>query len=476
MSTVRVAIIYSSISKYSIKIISLASMVAVSRLLTPSEIGVFAIASSLVMIMSEFRMLGAGGYLIREKEIDQNTVRKVLGLTWIISWGLGFTIISTAFYISHFYDESSLKYIFWILSLSFFLAPYISIPSSLLSRELNFKIQFRVKLSSALVGLTVTIILVLLDFSYYGLALGQLAIAVTSFIGFSIAKPELMVWVPAFRGMGSVASFGGQASLANFLKRLTVTVPDLVIGKLGPPSQVAIFSRGMGFVEFLSRSVMDGVSPVALPYLSKIRRQGGEVSEAYTRSCVLLGAIVWPVLGVASTASLPAIQLFFGDQWDASAPIASLLAIWGLLRAVHWFANPFLMASGFEKQMVVKEIFPFVVLFPGIYFLYPYGLESVGWAFVISGITDVLVSSIILKHWCGLRIRRFLMSWLSNFINTLCCVFVSMVAINVGTSFSASPLVLVFFVFLCAAPTWILILWLTKSPLYFEISVLFKRN
>jgi O-antigen/teichoic acid export membrane protein len=34
----------------------------IARLLTPEEIGTFAIASAIVMIMSEFRLLGAGAY------------------------------------------------------------------------------------------------------------------------------------------------------------------------------------------------------------------------------------------------------------------------------------------------------------------------------------------------------------------------------------------------------------------------------
>src|SRR5690554_7371629 len=69
----------------------------------------------------------------------------------------------------------------------------------------------------------------------------------------------------------------------------------------------------------------------------------------------MLGGLIWPVLAVASVVSLPAIYLFFGDQWLEAAPYASLIAWWAIFRMVHWFSSDLLMARGFEKVMVIKE-------------------------------------------------------------------------------------------------------------------------
>lgn len=67
MNKVRQALIYASISKYVTKILALISIVIVARILTPTELGVYAIAGALVLIAGELKTFGAGGYLIRQK-------------------------------------------------------------------------------------------------------------------------------------------------------------------------------------------------------------------------------------------------------------------------------------------------------------------------------------------------------------------------------------------------------------------------
>ncbi len=68
-----------------IQIVSLFSVAILARLLTPSEVGVFAVASSLTFLASELRALGVGQYLVREEEINQQKIRSATGLMICIS-------------------------------------------------------------------------------------------------------------------------------------------------------------------------------------------------------------------------------------------------------------------------------------------------------------------------------------------------------------------------------------------------------
>src|SRR5690554_620249 len=104
MASVRRAVIYSSLGRYLLMFIGLISSMIIARLLTPSEIGVFAVASSLVMIMAEFRVLGANAYLIREKELTNEKIRSSYGLTLLVSWFMGLAIIASAFPLAGFFE------------------------------------------------------------------------------------------------------------------------------------------------------------------------------------------------------------------------------------------------------------------------------------------------------------------------------------------------------------------------------------
>ena len=75
-----------------------------ARLLTPDELGVYAIAGAVVLIASELKLMGTTSYLIREKELTEAKVRSGVGLSIIFSWGLGFSLAASSNYLSLFFD------------------------------------------------------------------------------------------------------------------------------------------------------------------------------------------------------------------------------------------------------------------------------------------------------------------------------------------------------------------------------------
>ena len=270
MPTIKHAIFYSAINKYSMSLISLATTIMIARLLTPSEIGIYAIASAVVMLLSEIRLLGAGVYLIREKQLETNKIRSALGLTIIISWTLGTLLFIASPYISDFYQIKEIRFIFWILFIGFILAPFISIPAAILSRNYNFDKLFYIRLASSLTILASTFVFIQLDLSFYGLALANTISLIVQLIATFYFVPKEMVWKPRYKDLKPIVRVGVFSSLANILERTQKSLPDIVIGKASTTSNVAIFSRGLGFIDFLSEILISGVKPVALPFLSNV--------------------------------------------------------------------------------------------------------------------------------------------------------------------------------------------------------------
>ncbi len=420
--SVRRALVISSITKYSTTIIGLASMMIIARLLTPTQIGTFAIGSAIILTLTEFRVLGAGQYLIRQSAINSEDVRSALGLTIIVSWGIGICVISASIPFAKYYNIPDLAPIFWILSVGFIFGPHLSINTALLTRNMRFESVFRIRFYSSLLSIFATLFLIFLGYGYFSLAWGQAVLSLVAFILIIFLRAPEMVWIPKFSKMGPIASFGIFNSTGNLLKKSVVTVPDLIIGKLGTPAQVGLFSRGLGFIEFLSQNILMGIQPVILPYFSGKKRESSDISSAYVQSSVLLGGLLWPVLAVASVVSLPAIRLFFGDQWDHAAPFASVLAFWAMLRGVHWFSSDYLIAHSEERLMVLKELVSFLVYASGMFLAFPFGLWAVALSFVFSGIFEFFVVCWILSVKLKVSQKQLLTAWVPNLIVTLMCL------------------------------------------------------
>jgi len=469
VGSVRRAILFSSVTRYSTRFISLFSAVVIARLLTPEEIGTFAIASAVVMMMSEFRLLGAGAYLIRESELTEGKVRSALGLTMLISWGLGLLIWLIATGVSNYYDIEAIEAIFRILSASFFLAPFISIPTSLLMRAMKFRELFYAKLLSSLVNLSSTIVFIFMGFSYYSLAMGY-TLAVAIELGVIVRYwPRDMVLVPGFSNFRNIASFGVFSSLGNFFRRGVVSGPDIVIGKVGTTAQVGMFSRGLGFIEFVSQTLISGVQPVVLPYLSEAKRSGEDTVKAYLKASTMLGGILWPVLAVASVVSLPAILLFFGPQWVEASIYATWIAYWAMFRVVNWFSPDLLIANGFEKIMVVKEGLIFFVHIALIYFCYGSGLEMVAIGFVLAGFVDLILTCSLLSYCLNLRVTTLVRSWFSNGIIALVCWLVAWLIYDFIVTEQGSELLALGGVAVALPFVWLALVATARHPIWVEL-------
>ena len=463
MTEVRKAVLFSILNQYSLQIITLLSTALLARLLTPEEVGVFAVASSIAFLAIEIRAFGVSEFLVREKEIDQHKVASVLGVMIIMSWGLAFILIAASGWIADFYGVPDLKYILWIITLPFFLAPYSSVPFALLAREMKFATIMKIDVLGGIVRNVVSIGLVLLGHSYYGLAYGAFAGVFIEFLAIAYFRPAAMPWLPSFRNLSHIMRVGVQISVSKFLNTTSQNASDLVLGRLASMKDVGLYSRGLGLILFLHNSLVQAVGPVALPHLSQVRRDGGSVQEAYLRAIALMGAFAIPLFAVVSLSAYSMITALFGSQWTFSAGIAATLAFWEILRSIHCFASPALLATGHERLVVVYEVVSFAVRITLLITTVPHGLDVVALGFVVSGAVDLVLATILMRRALGLGAWRLFVTFIPNLLVALMC-WTTLKLMTLGIDFAAMNAWLALLIIGSAmVPVWLVGLKLTGN-------------
>jgi O-antigen/teichoic acid export membrane protein len=470
MSRIRSALFFTVLAQQSVQVINLVSVVVLARLLTPSEVGVYALASSVALLAIELRSLGVGQYLIREKTIDEEKIRSAIGVMIMISWGLGAMIVISAPFIKDFYGEPALTSLLWIISVGFVLAPFTSVPHALLAREMKFQQLFYVKFLSSFSLTASTIILVLLGYSYYGLALGIMIGSTVEFLTINYFAPKGTPWKPSFTGTRKLIRFGLFISLSQLFTRFSESISDLVIGRAGTMTEVGLFSRGLGLILFLNKIIVIAAGPVILPYLSEVRRAGNSVGEAYLRVIVLQSAFSLPVFAVVNVAAFPIIRVMFGDQWDIAIPIASILAIWGMFQAIHSFSNTALISTGTERTLFYASLTVFIarliLVITAAFAIKPFSLVAVAWALVASGFIELIIKTAAVKLGIGLSVFRFCIAFIPNLIITAAC-WTTLTLINRFMPFEqTSPWISVAVIAGSMSIVWLIMLWATKHPLW----------
>lgn len=472
--SIRKSILFSSFSQYLLKIIGFANVIVMARLLSPDELGIYAIAGSVVLIASELKLMGTASYLVREKEVSIQKVQSGIGLSILFSWGLGGILALSSISLARFFEIPELATLFQILSLNFIFAPFTSVTTSLLSRELKFEKILVVSVLTEVSRFAASIGFVLYGLSYIGLAWGILVGSLVEFCLIAKMRPALASWRPSFIGLKPIFAFGIYSSLTNLLARFDSNTPDLIIGKFGTSAQVAFFSRGVGFLTFLTQLITSGIWPVILPYLSEVNRDGRDIKDAYTRANLLLGGICWPVLTVAGVLSYPIIMLLFGEQWKESVPIVSILTIWGVFRIIHCLSPQLLIIMHKERLMLVKQVSLFSATVILVYLAFPFGLTIVAWAMAVVGVLDFIISSIVVYFTIKLSVFSFIGAMWKNIFLVFTCFITTYVSTLFIDIYLAPPIFSLLIIGSLTLITWFASLYLTKHPLLGEIVGLVK--
>ena len=139
MNDVRRSFWLSLADSYLAIVLQTLSTMIIARVLTPKEVGIFAIASVIAALANTFRDFGFSEYLIQARDIDDEKIRAALGLNIALSWTTAALLFTIAPWVAAFYAEPGVGDALVVLSLSLLIVPFGAVVQSWFRRELNYR-------------------------------------------------------------------------------------------------------------------------------------------------------------------------------------------------------------------------------------------------------------------------------------------------------------------------------------------------
>lgn len=299
----------------------------IARLLTPAEIGVYSVTMVLLMFVSTFRDMGAGQYLVQEKELTTERIRAV----WAVQLGLGLVlaclVLLASYPVSVFYKEPRMFDILLVVALNYAVNPFGSLTYAWLMREMRFESVALMRFSAGLVGALVSAWLAWKDYGPISLAIGSLASTVVNALMAIYFRPKSFPWRPGTAEIRRVLTFGSKLTASSIVSTISSSAPELLLGKLQNLEAVGFYSRAMGLVQMFYRLFVDAVSSVCLPWFAKQSRERGSFDEPFLKATAYVTALGWSFCLAIICLAHPVIRVLYGDQWDQSVDLARILAV-----------------------------------------------------------------------------------------------------------------------------------------------------
>ena len=221
-----------------------------------------------------------------------------------------------------------------VLSLTFLIVPFQSVPDQLLARDMAFR-------SMALrdIGASFGSGLIALYLAWRGC--GVWSLVAQSLCGSAISaalmwrllprQPRPILEVAALREMWGFSSNFLGANVVNYWAR---NADRLLIGRILSTAPLGLYTRAYSLMLLPLSQITGVVSQVMFPALSHIQDDHAKVRLVYLKAMRMLAFVTFPLMAGLCVAAEPFILVLCGTKWLAAIPIFQILCIVGLLQSI----------------------------------------------------------------------------------------------------------------------------------------------
>lgn len=473
--TTRKSLVYSFLDRYAALLISIFSSMVIARLLTPEEIGVFSVTMVLLAFASSVRDLGAGSYLVQERELTTERIRAV----WAIQLGLGvllaLTVLLASFPIASFYNEPRMRDIMLVIALNYAINPFGSLTYAWLMREMRFNDVALMRFSAALGGALVSVWMAWEEYGPISLAFGSLASTSANALMSFFYRPKSFPWVPGIGEIKRVISFGSKLSFSDIIAVFVGGSPDMFLGKIQGLTSAGLYSRANGLVQMFYRLVIDAVGSVCLPWFAKQSREEGKITDPFLNATAYVSVVGWFFCSVLICQAYSIVRILYGSQWDDSVDLVRILALATAIGVPASLCHVALLSIGAVSTIARLTVLGALVTVPLVALAAFHSAIAVSFSAVLISIIMTSSSLWITSNQIGLPLVSLARALLKSAKVTLVSAIGPIVALSV---FGATPENYFFtLIFGCCVGTVGLVggAYLFKHPLRKEIGLIWLK-
>ena len=374
-------------------ILSVATIIILSRLLTPAEIGVYSVAVGFVALVHMLRDFGISEFVVQDPTLGNDVIRTAFTMNLAIAWCLALVLFAGSGLIGLFYGDAGVTRVTRVMSLVFVLLPFGTTHMALMKRDFRFDTILKVRLGETAVRGGTTIALAYAGFTYMSMAWGAVAGMAALIVGC-----EVWGWQYRVRGVGlkdwrRVIHFGWNRTLSDLAVQMGTQSANIIVGKMFGMAAAGFYSRGYGIVNMFVTNVVGAVRSVAFPAYAIEHRGSNQAPQLFLKSVVYVTGISWPFFAFCALMAFPIIRIAFGDQWDAAVPLMRWLCGAAIVWALTFQCNSFFTAVGRYREVTRVELQYQLLRIPLTILAAFYSLEAVAAAQVL-----VYTSSAVLYY------------------------------------------------------------------------------
>ncbi len=292
----------------------------------------------------------------------------------LINMLMAIGMVAIAPWAAEYYKDERLIPILQILPLGLMLTTFSTLPSAMLTREMQFKRRSLAELGAAVIGVLITLWLAWSGFGVWALIWGYVCQHLLNAIFLNLVNPILLLPRFWFSNSYSLISFGGAQTLTTLVWTLFVSMDVFISGRLWSTELVGIYAVALQLSLIPMNKLTPIVKQVALPAYSRLHHhQEAELEPYYIKANGLAMLLAFPLFFGFAAVMPTLIPLLLGEKWlDVILP-ASLIPLILPFRMSQELMDPVLEAIGRPKEALKNWLIILACITPALYIGASYG-------------------------------------------------------------------------------------------------------
>lgn len=370
------------------RVIRVASILLLARMLTPGDFGVFAIVSTFVGIAGLLCELGLATATVQRSVITTGQVSTLFWINVVAGALMTLAGLLGAPLLGLLYEDARVEAMCLLLSLSPLLGALGVQHLALLQRSMRYRELALIGVLSVALGNAAAV-----TAAFHGHAFASLA------IGFLVSRlvTTLFAWLACRWRPGrpqpdavvaEMLRFGGYLVGFGLLGLVGTGLHNVLLGLAAGAEGAGLYYRAYSFVQLAQGMILDALAVVAVVALSHVKDQPEEFRRQYLGYARVVCTLCAPLGAFGCVFASDLIPLLFGAQWTESAPLFAVLSLGIVFYALAYSTGWIYISTGNTRRMMQWGLIGWTLVITGTLVGVPLGLQGLA---VAQALTTALV-------------------------------------------------------------------------------------
>lgn len=325
--SVRRGLAWMSLAQAGFFVLQFICSVLLAHILSPYEMGVYAVAASIVGVLGALQAFGLSSLIVRERDLTPSLVANAFTANILTALFLSvcITVMSEVGYKA--IGDAGIRSCMVVIALQPLIAIVEFVPGALLERHGRFQSIALVSLFKTFTVSVTTVALAYGGLSYLSMAIGAVAGSAVSALGMTIAGRPYVSFRLSLSEWRRVARYGGQMVAIAGVTALATRISEFILARLLGLTAMGFYGRATQLNALIWENIHLVIVRVIFIDLSDVRRRGLSLRGTYLRTLESMTVLLWPAFAGFAVLGAPLIATVYGNRWVPAALPMSLMCV-----------------------------------------------------------------------------------------------------------------------------------------------------